>query len=264
MNLITVTVSGQINQPGGAPAAYASVRFALSAPGVDGLALVVPRYADAVCDVQGAFAAQVVPSPAGTYYDVRIGLDDVLLVRVRVVVPASDCQFAQIMQTLPHPSIDAAQRALLDLQAAQALFKIDQQGIEASAADALRSQDAARVSAAAAADGAVQANLAKSNAAEQVVLAAAQAADALTRKTAAAASAAEADAKSATAAANAVAAGGAAAAANTALLALGNVLANGIGALQTDVNGELIVSYNSPTVTSMAIDAAGNLTVTYP
>ena len=264
MNLATVTVSGQINQPGGAPAAHASVRFALSALGIDGLALVVPRYTDAVCDAQGTFAAQVVPSPAGTYYDVRIGWDDALLVRVRVVVPASDCQFAQILQTLPRPSMDAAERALLDLQAAQAAFKIDQQGIEASAADALQSQEAARVGAAAAAESALQAYLAQGDAAQQVLLAAAQAADALARKAAAAASAAEADAKSALAAANAAAAGGAATAANTALLALGNVLANGIGVLQTDINGELIVSYNSPTVTSMAIDAAGNLTVTYP
>jgi len=83
-------------------------------------------------------------------------------------------------------------------------------------------------------------------------------------KAAAANSASTAAANSAAAGNSAVTAAGSATAANTALLALGNVLANGIGALQTDVNGELIVSYNSPTVTSMAIDAAGNLMVTYP
>lgn len=111
---------------------------------------------------------------------------------------------------------------------------------------------------------ATQAGLAASNGATQVALATAQASDALLSKIASAASAAAAAANSASAASNAAAAGGSATSANTALLALGNVLANGIGALQTDANGDLTVSYNSPTVTSMAIDAAGNLTVTYP
>ena len=150
MNLNTVTVSGQINRPDGAPAAGATVRFALNALGVDGLALVVPRYADAVCDAQGAFAAQVVPSPAGTYYEVRIGWADAVLLRVRSVVPANNCQLTQIMQALPHPPLDAAQRALLDLQAAQAGIEVQRQGASASAAEALQSAQAAGVSAEAA------------------------------------------------------------------------------------------------------------------
>lgn len=69
---------------------------------------------------------------------------------------------------------------------------------------------------------------------------------------------------SATAATQASAATSSATAANTALLALGNVLANGVGAITVDANGDLSVAYNSPTVTSMAIDGAGNFTVTYP
>lgn len=54
-----------------------------------------------------------------------------------------------------------------------------------------------------------------------------------------------------------------AASANGALLALGNVLANGIGMFSVNPNGELVGEYNTPTVTALAIDAGGNLVVTY-
>lgn len=55
----------------------------------------------------------------------------------------------------------------------------------------------------------------------------------------------------------------AAQAANAALLALGNALANGIGAFFVDGDGNLIAEYNAPTVTGMTIDGNGNLLVTY-
>jgi hypothetical protein len=122
VNLTTVTVTGQINKPDGTPASHATLRFALNALGIVDLSLVLPRYADAVCDVNGAFTAQVVPSPAGTYYDATIGWSGAIPVRVRVVVPETNCNFSQILQDLPAATIDAAQRALLDLQAAQAII----------------------------------------------------------------------------------------------------------------------------------------------
>lgn len=51
--------------------------------------------------------------------------------------------------------------------------------------------------------------------------------------------------------------------ANASLLALSDVLSNGIGAFSVDANGDLSVSYNEPTVTNLTIDAAGELIVTY-
>jgi hypothetical protein len=129
MNLTTVTVTGQINKPDGTPASHAALRFALNALGIVDLSLVLPRYADAVCDVNGAFTAQVVPSPAGTYYDTTIGWSGAIPVRVRVVVPETNCNFSQILQDLPAATIDAAQRALLDLQAAQAFIATQVQDV---------------------------------------------------------------------------------------------------------------------------------------
>ena len=48
------------------------------------------------------------------------------------------------------------------------------------------------------------------------------------------------------------------------MLALGNAIANGVGAFSTDADGNLIGSYNTPTVTSMSINASGELLVVYP
>lgn len=73
-----------------------------------------------------------------------------------------------------------------------------------------------------------------------------------------------ASAATATASAQAASAASAASAANTALLALGNAIANGVGAFSTDADGNLIGSYNTPTVTSMSINASGELLVVYP
>lgn len=52
-------------------------------------------------------------------------------------------------------------------------------------------------------------------------------------------------------------------AANLSLLALSDVLSNGIGAFSVDNNGDLSVSYNTPTVSSLTINSSGELLVTY-
>ncbi len=109
-----------------------------------------------------------------------------------------------------------------------------------------------------------QAALATSNGGVQVALATSQAGTATTQANNASQKAAEASASAASAANQAVAAISSSTAANLALLALGDVLANGIGAITVDGSGDLTVAYNTPTVTSMAINAGGNLNVTYP
>jgi hypothetical protein len=120
MDITTVTVSGQINKQDGKPAALTKVRFVLSAIGIVGLAMVLPKYVDITCDASGTFSAQVMSNPAGTYYTVTISPTNGLPISMRAVVPAADCQFSQILQDLPAENIGYAQRALLDLQAAQA------------------------------------------------------------------------------------------------------------------------------------------------
>lgn len=71
-------------------------------------------------------------------------------------------------------------------------------------------------------------------------------------------------ADAAAAANSASAAGSSATSANNSLLALGDVLANGIGAFSVDANGDLNVSWNEPTVDDITINADGDLIVTYP
>lgn len=135
MSIATVLVSGQLYTPAGTPAANAEVRFSLSGPGIVGLSLLVPRFAATQCDATGAFALQLVPSPAGTHYTVRAGWDGALLLSVRAVVPANDCQLSQIMDALPVPSLSAAEQALIDLQAALAQINaIRQEVIDLGAA----------------------------------------------------------------------------------------------------------------------------------
>lgn len=129
----------------------------------------------------------------------------------------------------------------------------------------------ANIATAAANTAAAQVTLAATAGAAQVTLATAQVAAAATQKAlaeghalASAASASTASAATATASAQAASAASAASAANTALLALGNAIANGVGAFSTDADGNLIGSYNTPTVTSMSINASGELLVVYP
>lgn len=102
------------------------------------------------------------------------------------------------------------------------------------------------------------------NAEANALTATAQAAAATGSVSLAGAHANAASAATATASAQAASAASAASAANTALLALGNAIANGVGAFSTDADGNLIGSYNTPTVTSMSINASGELLVVYP
>jgi len=52
-------------------------------------------------------------------------------------------------------------------------------------------------------------------------------------------------------------------AANVSLLALGDALANDLGAFSVDGDGDLLVSYNGNSITDIEIDASGNLLMTY-
>lgn len=61
----------------------------------------------------------------------------------------------------------------------------------------------------------------------------------------------------------AAAAASSAAGANTSLLALGQVLVNGIGAFSVNADGELVVQYNDLLIDDMEIDADGNFLITY-
>lgn len=87
---------------------------------------------------------------------------------------------------------------------------------------------------------------------------------ALGSQSAAASSANSASSSSATAGNRAAEASSSRDAANAALLTLSSVLANGVGAFSVNADGDLIASWNSPTVTNIAIDANGDLIVTYP
>ncbi len=81
---------------------------------------------------------------------------------------------------------------------------------------------------------------------------------------AAANSAEQASSSAVTAQNNAVAAGNAATAITAQVLSFGAVLSQGVGALVVNANGELVAAWNEPVVTSMSIDAAGHLLVSYP
>lgn len=116
----------------------------------------------------------------------------------------------------------------------------------------------------------IRAEEAKAVAAAQAAAAAEGAATSIGKAAEAASAAAQAGAhagtagtQAATATTQANSAASAAASANAALLALGNALANGVGAFSVDANGDLIGSYNSPTVTNMTVNASGELVVTY-
>jgi len=52
-------------------------------------------------------------------------------------------------------------------------------------------------------------------------------------------------------------------AANTSLLALGNALANDLGAFSVDADGHLLVTYNGSSITDIEIGASGHLNITY-
>lgn len=79
----------------------------------------------------------------------------------------------------------------------------------------------------------------------------------------AAASAADASGSAVGADNSAAASASSAAGANTALLALGQALVNGVGAVSVDANGDLILTYNSDVLTDVEIDANGNLLISY-
>lgn len=124
MSVTTSTVSGMLYLPSGSPAAHAEVTFTLVGLGVVGLSLVMPRTVSAVCDADGGLSVEVVPSPPGTYYDVSATAHGDWGSRPffteRAVIPGTDCQLSQTLQLEPAPALDAAQQALLDLQAAMA------------------------------------------------------------------------------------------------------------------------------------------------
>lgn len=122
----------------------------------------------------------------------------------------------------------------------------------------------AAASAATATDKAAQAAASAANVLGQSAIAQEAAISATGSVSLAGAHASAASAATATASAQAASAASAASAANTALLALGNAIANGVGAFGTDADGNLIGSYNEPTVTSMSINASGELLVAYP
>jgi hypothetical protein len=62
---------------------------------------------------------------------------------------------------------------------------------------------------------------------------------------------------------SAAAAASSADAANVSLLALGDALANDLGAFSVDADGDLSVSYNGNSITDIEINADGNLLMTY-
>lgn len=101
------------------------------------------------------------------------------------------------------------------------------------------------------------------SAAENAAVATAQAVIATERAVAANNSAVSSSGSSAAAGNSAAAAFSSAGAANAALLALSTALANGIGMFQVNADGDLIAEYNTPTVTSMTVNASGELLVTY-
>lgn len=51
--------------------------------------------------------------------------------------------------------------------------------------------------------------------------------------------------------------------ANNSMLALGAALINGLGAFTVNVNGELVVDYNTGSISNITVDAGGFLQITY-
>lgn len=203
--------------------------------------MVVPKEVSAVADVNGIALLQLWPNALGvngsryrvTAVDPSTGLR---FLDWNVSVPETDCLLHNIFSQAPYPPIDASAQALAVAQGALALV------IEQASIATLKAGESA-------------ASASQSSASEVAAAAAALAA---------ATKAAEASASAASTTAQSSSATSSAAAANLALLALGNVLANGIGAVTVDGAGDLNIAYNTPTVTSMAIDGSGNLNVTYP
>lgn len=141
MSVTSVNVTGILKLPSGQPAAFATVRFTLSNPGLLGITVVVPVSIRITADMNGAFSVALLPSVRHTYYTVTVFRSTgVVLLETVAVVPSYDCQFSQIIQPFPPTKQTAVIAALGDLQEAQADIKAAQQ-LVLSIALALESGD---------------------------------------------------------------------------------------------------------------------------
>jgi len=135
MSVPSVTVSGVLNLPSGLPLALASIRFTLSNPGLRGVTVVVPIATRATTDASGFFSIKLSPNTKNTYYTVTIYRSTgVVILETVAVIPNTDCQFSQVIQTGQPTTLTAAVIALEDLKVAQANIEVVRLGVIATAA----------------------------------------------------------------------------------------------------------------------------------
>ncbi|MBK1780552.1 hypothetical protein JHL22_04920 [Advenella sp. WQ 585] len=150
MTLKTVTVTGQIYNPDGTPAAGVEGYATLNRPETDN-GIVIPTSTFIKADADGKFSIQLWPNARGSgqsQYIVRAYTRRASVLNLVIVVPDVDVPvvITDIAIAQPYPPIDQSLQALLDVQAASVIAQAAKVDAESSADAAFASEEAAALS----------------------------------------------------------------------------------------------------------------------